>query len=499
MTKPDVVVIGSGPCGAIAARELVNLGLDVTTLDAGLRPVRGVIVRAAGNTVFKWGEPRGLRANRQVAVGDPATTWISSLSLGGLSNYWSGAVPRMGPDDFTEGAALGERFRWPISYNDVAPFYEIVEKAMFVTAGAPIVGLPPNAAANYVGLDEAWQEFTDRAAVNGDPIGAIPLAKGRPWMVALRPTGFNAYHCLLKPLRHHARFRIVAGACAVHIDPRSGHPGEALVTYVDRTTKEHRTLHSRAVVVAAGALDSTRLLLQSRSDDFPCGLGNAGGLVGRYLHDHAKQWWPARLARPMPLLTHPLYIPRLPIGNAEPLMASSLTLGMVGATARLRAWSGAKSDLVGVQVLGTMVPSHEYTVRLPSGPPADDPIDDPLEVCIRYDDQTLKNMETARDRFAEIFDQAGLRAVPQGPFHQMLPGGSVHYGGTVRMHKDREFGVLDEWNRVFDAPNVIVCDASCFTTGPEKNPTLTAMAIAARAAHRLAADLADRPTSTAVR
>jgi choline dehydrogenase-like flavoprotein len=275
------------------------------------------------------------------------------------------------------------------------------------------------------------------------------------------------------------------------VDGSTGPDREASVEYVDRTTRERRTVRCRAVVVAAGALDSTKLLLQSRTDDFPDGLGNSGGLVGRYLHDHARQWWPAQLERPMPILAHPIYIAREAVGEGDPLMAASMTMGMVGAKARIMSWYGGRADRVGVQVLGTMVPSEEFTVRLLDRRPADDPADDAVEVCIRYDDQTQKNLGNARDRFVDIFAHAGLAATPQGPFHDIRPGSSFHYGGTIRMHADRAFGVLDEWNRVYDSPNVLVCDASCFPTGPEKNPTLTAMAIAGRAAHRLAADLKD--------
>jgi choline dehydrogenase-like flavoprotein len=71
-----------------------------------------------------------------------------------------------------------------------------------------------------------------------------------------------------------------------------------------------------------------------------------------------------------------------------------------------------------------------------------------------------------------------------------VPGSAVHYAGSARMHERPEFGVVDAYNRIHGVPNVVVCDASCFTTGPEKNPTLTAMAIAARAGRRLAADVA---------
>ncbi len=79
-----------------------------------------------------------------------------------------------------------------------------------------------------------------------------------------------------------------------------------------------------------------------------------------------------------------------------------------------------------------------------------------------------------------MFGEAGMAVAIPGPFHPHVPGSSFHFGGTVRMHASPEFGALDRWNRIHDAPNVIVCDSSCFTTGPEKNPTLTAMAIAAR-------------------
>lgn len=308
-------------------------------------------------------------------------------------------------------------------------------------------------------------------------------------MAALRATGFNSYHCLVKPMLGHPRFHLHRGALAVEVHPPATKGGEVSVDYVDLVTRGQHSVHSDAVIVAAGALDSTRLLLRSRSNDFPDGLGNSHGLLGRYLHDHARQWWPARLSPRMPLLAHPIYVARQPVGDSEPLMASSLTLGMVGAATRVKAWYGGSSDRLGVQVFGTMIPSEDFTVRLADNAPGSDPRDDRLEVCLRYDSFVLENMVKARERFTALFDRAGLNAVPKGPFHEIRPGSSFHYGGTVRMHASPEFGVVDGWNRVYDAPSVLVCDASCFPTGPEKNPTLTAMAIACRAAHRLSQDL----------
>jgi choline dehydrogenase-like flavoprotein len=110
-------------------------------------------------------------------------------------------------------------------------------------------------------------------------------------------------------------------------------------------------------------------------------------------------------------------------------------------------------------------------------------------ISMRYDSDAVANMTAARERLREIFARAGLKLAVAVPRHDGRPGSSVHWGGTVRMHDQPEFGVLDGWNRIYDVPNVVVCDSSCFTTGPEKNPTLTAMAIAARAADRLAGEL----------
>jgi choline dehydrogenase-like flavoprotein len=88
-----------------------------------------------------------------------------------------------------------------------------------------------------------------------------------------------------------------------------------------------------------------------------------------------------------------------------------------------------------------------------------------------------------------LMDEAGYRATPREIDPTLFPGTIAHYGGTARMHAKPEYGVTDGWNRVYGAPNVLVCDAACFTTAAEKNPTLTVMAIAARAAARLARDL----------
>ena len=166
-------------------------------------------------------------------------------------------------------------------------------------------------------------------------------------------------------------------------------------------------------------------------------------------------------------------------------MGTSLTLGLESALGRLRTFYGGRVTALGVQVLGTMVPKPEIGVAIGEWEGSRPTIH------LRYEDDTVKNLVAARDRIREVLASAGIDAKVPGPFHDLSPGSSFHYGGSVRMHANPEFGVLDRWNRMYEVPNVAVVDPSSFPTGPEKNPTLTAMALAARAADRLADDLRD--------
>ena len=456
-------------------------------LDAGRRAPRGVVVRLGGRTVLRWVEGGYLLTNRHRAAGDPATQWTSSLSLGGLSNFWTGAVPRFAPDDFGAGGSIDERLDWPIRYADLQPFYKLVEADLTISAGDSFAGIPDGVVAYRRRPPSDWRPLIGRAHDRGHDIAPVPIAKGKPWMIALRPREFTSQHCIQPTFADAPNFRHVSGARVTRIvySPSAG-AAEA-VCYVDLASGSVERLPIIGVVVAAGPLDSTEILLRSTSPDFPDGLGNAYGVLGRYLHDHPREWWQARLQRALTALDHPLYIAREPIVASSPLSAASLTFGIGTSLHRLLTLANLRTRLLGVQVLGTMVPRDEPGVSLVSGCDPDDPRSG-LRIDLAYDSSSVATLQRARQRFAELFVDAG-NPVELGPSHEPVPGTSVHFGGTARMHRRPEFGVVDEWNRVHGAKNVVVADASTFTTGPEKNPTLTAMAIAARAARRMASDL----------
>lgn len=483
-----VVVVGTGPSGAAAAARLLGHGRRVLMLDSGGRTPRGLVVKVAGNTVFRWRDQSHMRSDRLGPESDDDVVWFSVLGLGGLSNFWTGAVPRFAPPDFDEGGRLDERFVWPIRYDDLEPYYRIAEHYLDITAGAPIRGVPPNDARYEFRVPPDWTSIMNNT---GGRFGVIPLAKGAPTMVARRGVEFDSYHCIIEDLVDRPGFELRTGA---HVERLCWSTQERRVTaveYFDRASGSRRKTAVSAAIVAAGTIDTTMILRRSVSDDFPAGLGNTYGVLGTHLHDHPREWWRAELDRAMRALSHPLYLARRDYDESVPLMATSHTVGLASPVDRLRTWVGAKSSHLGVQVFGTMVPEPEHRVALE---PGGDPLTQRATIHLRYDRQAVENLESSRHRLIDVLSSAGLPVRVPGPFHDLKPGSSVHLAGSARMHADPRLGVVDGNSRIHDVPNVYVGDMSVFTTGPEKNPTLTSMALAIRSAdHLCRADNADVP------
>ncbi len=486
-----VVVIGSGPSGAMAAWELVHRGIPVVMLESGTRLPSGLLVRMMGRNVYRKVAQEGFQhGDRHVSSGDPKTDWYYNLSPGGLSNQWTGAVPRFSETDFTEGARLDERYRWPLSYEDLAPYYAKVEPLMTITAAPHATPqLPMGDAAYRHSLPQDWQPIAVNAKAKGQGLCALPLADGPNWMIARRGTAFNSYNVLVQPLLKKPNFKLITGAHALRVEWNGARRRADSVVYHDAGSGKQERITANAVVVACGPLNSTKLLFDSACPDFPEGLGNCHGVLGSYLHDHPREWWACDLDKPISVLSPAAYLTRRPPDESEPLMATSWTIGMANTRDKYRSLVGLKTCALGVQVFGATVPCEKYFAR-PDSSKKDIHGLPLLNLCIQYDENVMRNMIDARQGFVDLLGEAGYSATIREIEPQLTPGTSVHYGGTVRMHSDRRYGVLDSFNRVYDIPNLVVADASCFTTGPEKNPNLTAMALAARAASQLADDMA---------
>ena len=489
METESIVVIGSGPAGAMAAHELVvHKRLPVTMLEAGSEGPKGVLVRAAGRNLFRR-SPDLARVSHVAVSGHPDTTWFRTLEPGGLSNQWTGAVPRFAPGACCAGERLDPRYRWPVDYDDIVPFYEKAERLLGITAsGTDVPLLPAGYSDQRRILPPDWKGVAGVAGRHGQGLTVMPLADGPNYLFVRRATAFNSYSNIVHRLTTRPNFTLRTGCTALQLEWSATKRRVQGVVYHDRVTGTQKRIEASAVVVACGPLGSTKLLLDSASPDFPNGIGNNEGILGRYLHDHPKEWWSVELSKPITRLSCAAYLTRRPFDQSPPLMATSWTIGLASPKEKVLSLLPGRTGALGVQVLGTMIPSEQFYVR-PHATRRDEFGLPQLDIHIEFEADILKNMHDARYRFMDLMGAAGYECRLNPVVPQCTPGAAVHFGGTARMHKSREYGVVDEWSRIFDVPNVAVADASTFTTGPEKNPTLTAMALAARAAHRLADDL----------
>ena len=484
----QIVVIGSGPAGAAAARELVQGGIAVTMLESGTGFQPGLLVRLGRQNFFRLMPPLG-QDDGHLVSGDPRTLCYAKHALGGLSNNWTGAVPRFAPEDFTEGERLHERYRWPITYQDLVPYYERIERAIGITADPHDVPQLPAGDVTYRHhIPADWEVVARSANRFGQGFTTYPLADGPPNLLVRRGTAFNSYTGFVRPLLRQSNFRLFTGAHALQLQWSADKRRVDAVIYFDRHTGTTQRIPAAAVIVACGPLGSTKLLHNSVSADFPHGLGNSQGLLGRFLHDHPREWWSFEVDRPLTLLAPAAYLTRLPYDSSPPLLATSWTLGMASVRDRIRSRFGLKGTNFGVQIIGTMIPS-EACVAQPSTTTKDEFGLSALDVSIRYSEAEVQTVVRSRQHLMDLMQAAGIRATIGEIYPSLYPGTIAHYGGSARMHAKPEYGVVDGWNRVYGSPNVLVCDAACFTTAAEKNPTLTVMAIAARAAARLGHDL----------
>lgn len=492
MADRRVVVVGSGPGGAAAAWQLVRRGIPVTMLESGLERPDGMLVRIGARNLFrdKPGGDFGSDSGKHKASGDPRTKWYFNLALGGLSNQWTGAVPRFAPEDFTDGARLHDKYVWPLSYAELTPYYERVEKLMGIVGCREDVTHMPAGYVQYEHrLPADWRAIARGAASLGHGITTLPLADGPPFLVKRGGTAFSSYTAIVEPLLSSPLFSLRCGAHALRLEWSSEKQRVTAIIYQDRSDGSQQRLEAAAFVIAAGAMNSTKLLLDSTCPDFPTGLGNSRDLLGRYLHDHPREWWVLETERRLSRLVPAAYVTRGNLERSPPLLATAWTLGTASMKDKLLSFTPVKGKCFGVQVFGTMIPTATH--RVTSHPEQKDDFGLPiLDISLEFDEPTLNNMVSARERLLEVLEAGGIhgKVQPVAP-DQLIPGSSFHYGGTVRMHRSPEFGVSDPFCRIYDAPNVIAGDASCFTTGVEKNPTLTLMALSARACDRLASDL----------
>jgi len=488
--RDTVVVIGTGPTGATAALLLTKAGVDVTVLEAGSRSAAlGVTARIAGVTVFRLHRPMRARTSDVKITGDPSTVLYEDLAPGGLTNHWSCAVPRFSHDDFLDGERAGEAFTWPLRYEDLAPWYDWVEPLLAISGSDESVPqLPAGKVRDVRNLGPMWKRIATAAQAEGQAVVPVPYVYGLRTTLTLSGTVFNSFVRLVKPALGSGRLKIRYGMRATRLEwAGSAKRVEAVVARDMATGTDHR-IPCRAVVVAAGTVNTTKLLLQSTSSDFPEGLGNAEGVLGKYLHDHPLGKLIVDLAEPLGFQPA-AYVTRQSLERTPPLYAASCLQWSGVQTLYRSILQGHPGRLksAGFSVFGTMAPSPANFVALDPDTTSEDGSPG-LVLNIAFPKESETALAAARDRLVTLLDGVGLR--PRVNLWTIdSVGSAIHYAGSCRMHASPRFGMLDSWSRLHAVPNVVVADSAAFTTCSEKNPVLTAMALAARASQRLVDDL----------
>jgi len=543
----DAIVIGSGATGGFAAKELTERGLHVLVLEAG-GPLPEEKFELAAKAQFaaigSWARVKaGMNGQHKQALTSFYSAeksflfvndnehpyespqdfylWLRGKQVGGRFLAWGRVGLRMSDYTFKFKSHEGVGFDWPIGYADIAPYYEKVEQFLGMRGNDDgIAYCPAGSYAQPAGLSKAEQKF--KAVVEAQ----WPGAKAMAWRyVRKEATPVDAQ-------RNRTTTPLQAAAATGRLTLKSHSPVERVntdartgkatgVTYIDKATGQRHTVQANVVMLCASTIESIRLLLNSKGEKHPQGLGNSSGLVGRYFMDQMLTLGfgtvPGFKGGELVDATSPadnhggLYIPRFKQLHkpGELGYAGGFNLqGIVG-----RPMLPPHMDSVfGLTGHGEILPHADNQVRLAS---RKDRLGVPIpSVSIRLRENDRKLLADQVDTQMAMMKAAGLAIdflisplglKTDGPFmpnakwyerlmfrlaykRSVAVGGAIHECGGARMGSDPRTSVLNPMNAVWDAPNVFVTDSSCFVTnGTWARPSPT-MALTVRACEHIAAE-----------
>src|SRR5271169_2033285 len=547
----DVCVIGSGAGGGTAAKILTEGGLSVALLEAGPNvtpekdfkmlmwpyelPHRGAGV--GGKAAENFGEFLAPNGAWKIE-GEPYTSapganfqWFRSRIVGGRTNHWGRIALRFAPVDFESYTRDGIGEDWPIRYGDLAPYYDQVESYIGVfgskenipSAPDGVFLPPPRPRCSELVIKKACDKLNilcipARLAILTRPLNGRPSCHycGQCDRGCVTASNFSSSQVLIPPALETGRLTLIPHAMAreIVVGPDGNAAG---VSHIDTTTRTEKRISARAVVVAASACESARLLLNSKSPLFPDGLANSSGQVGRNLTDSVGSdgvgYFP-QMER-MPPHNHDgtggmhLYIPwwkydrqnefprgyHIEMDGGREMPGAGMFDGVCeefeGYGASLKATCRKRyGTTIGFAGRGEMVPNRDTYCEI--DPEVVDQYGIPvLRFHFKWSDYELRQAKDMQDTFRAIVEAAGghylTRTPIEGPYpFGIEPGGKIiHEVGTARMGADRKTSVLNGYCQAHDVKNLFVMDGAPLVTNPDKNPTLTIMALSWRASEYL--------------
>jgi len=545
----DVCIVGSGAGGGMAAYALTQAGARVVMLEAGgewyasknsqMLTASYQTPRRGGSTRIRpFGEFDACDGGWDIE-GEPYTVaqgsqfrWWRARMLGGRTNHWGRISLRFGPDDFRGKTKDGLGDDWPISYDDVAPYYDKIDRLIGIFGSNEGLRNHPDGIFQPPPKPRCYELLVKKASDKLD-IPCIPsrlsiTTKALPGRQACHYCGqcnrgcqakanFSSPDVLIAPAIATGRLRLITNAMAREV--AVGTDGLANgVHYIDRISGEDRFVRARIVVLAASALESTRILLNSKSSKFPQGLANSSGTLGKYITDTTG----TDVSGYIPAMTDHIPHNHDGVGGLHVYMpwwldnskldfprgyhievwggTSAPGAGFMGGIQRYNGGGyGAqlKADYrkyygatIGFSGRGEMIPNADSYCEI--DPSIVDRYGIPvLRFHWKWTDHEYNQVKHMQETFRALVEEMGGTVF--SPMPSRMQGYGISAGGTIihelggtRMGADASSSVVNGNGQAHDCKNLFVADGGPFVSQADKNPTWTILALSWRTADYIA-------------